>query len=67
MVGSPLREGVFAWVKGIGSKFRILCLGIWSLEEKAGKEPMQEKDSGVKLTFSLDGKKMELLYELLWF
>ena len=35
-------------MKGIGSKFRILCLGIWSLEEKAGKEPMQEKDSGAK-------------------
>ena len=47
-VGSSLKEGIFAWVKGIGSKFRILCLGIRSLEEKAGKEPMQEKDSGAK-------------------
>ena len=35
-------------MKGIGSKFRILCLGIWSLEEKAGKEPMQERNSGTK-------------------
>ena len=35
-------------MKSIGSKFRTLCLGIWSLEEKAGKEPMQEKDSGAK-------------------
>ena len=42
-VGSPLKEGIFAWVKGIGSKFRILCLGIWSLEEKAEKEPMQRR------------------------
>ena len=47
-VGSPLKEGIFAWVEGIGRKFWILCLGIWSLEEKARKEPVQEKDSGAK-------------------
>ena len=46
--GSPLKEGIFAWVKGIGSKFRILYLRNWSLEEKAGKEPVREKDFGVK-------------------
>ena len=48
MVGSPLKEGVFAWVKGIGSRFRTLCLGTWSLEEKAGKELIRVEDSGVK-------------------
>ena len=47
-VGSPLKEGIFAWVKGIGSKFQILYLRIWSLEEKAGNTPRQEKGSGVK-------------------
>ena len=27
-VDSSLKEGVFAWVKGIGSQFRVLCSGI---------------------------------------
>ena len=35
-------------MKGIGSKFRILYLRNWSLEEKAGKEPVREKEFGVK-------------------
>ena len=47
--GSPLKEGILAWVKGIGSKSRILCLGFWSPEGKAGKELMQEKDFGAKV------------------
>ena len=47
-VGSPLKEGIFAWVKGIGSRFRTLCLGTWSLEEKAGKELIRVEDSGAK-------------------
>ena len=36
-VGSLLKEGIFAWVKGIGSMFRIPCLGIWSRRRKPGK------------------------------
>ena len=48
-VGSSLKEGVFAWVKGIGSKVSGSVLrDSWSLEERAGREPMQEKDSGAK-------------------
>ena len=27
-VGSSPKEGVFAWVKGIDSQFRVLCSGI---------------------------------------
>ena len=46
--GSLLKEEIFAWVKGIGSKFRILYLRNWSLEKKAGKEPVREKEFGVK-------------------
>ena len=36
-VGSPLKEGIFVWLKGIGSMFRIPCLGIWSRRRKPGK------------------------------
>ena len=44
------KEGVFAWMKGIGSKVSGSVLrDSWSLEERAGKELMQEKDSGAKL------------------
>ena len=39
-VGSSLKAEIFAWVKGIGSKFRILYLRNWSLGENAEKEPM---------------------------
>ena len=43
-VGSSLKEGVFAWIKGIGSKVSGSVLrDSWSLEERAGREPMQEK------------------------
>ena len=49
-VGSSLKEGVFAWIKGIGSKVSGSVLrDSWSLEERAGREPMREKDSGAKL------------------
>ena len=48
-VGSSLKEGVFAWVKGIGSKVSGSVLrDSWSLEARAGRELMQEKDSGAK-------------------
>ena len=44
-VGSSLKEGVFAWIKGIGSKVSGSVLrDSWSLEERAGREPMQEKE-----------------------
>ena len=45
---APHEEGLFCSWGWLISKGRSLRLGIWSLEEKAGKEPMQEKDSGAK-------------------
>ena len=48
-IGSSLKEGVFAWMKGIGSKVSGSVLrDSWSLKERTGREPMQEKDSGAK-------------------
>ena len=38
------KEGVFAWMKGIGSKVSGSVLrDSWSLEERAGKELMQKR------------------------
>ena len=45
---STSREEIYTWVKGIGSKVSdSVFRESWSLE-RAGKEPMQEKDFGTK-------------------
>ena len=48
-VGSSLKEGVLAWIKGMGSTVSgSVSRDSWSLEEKAGRADAGE-DSGAKL------------------